>query len=97
MASDSAFYNTFTGPAAYTEAEKFQKIDFDSIADNDTDLPSQSNEGWIAMLQHYFLTAWVPQQDINRELYTRQLDKHLYAIGSIVAVGEVAPGAEKSS
>ncbi len=95
VASDSAFYNTFTGPAAYTEAEKFQKIDFDSIADNDTDLPSQSNEGWIAMLQHYFLTAWVPQQDINRELYTRQLDKHLYAIGSIVAVGEVAPGAEK--
>lgn len=95
VASDSAFYNTFTGPAAYTEAEKFQKIDFDSIADNDTDLPSQSNEGWIAMLQHYFLTAWVPQQDTNRELYTRQLDKHLYAIGSIVAVGEVAPGAEK--
>lgn len=95
VASDSAFYNTFTGPAAYTEAEKFQKIDFDSIADNDADLPSQSNEGWIAMLQHYFLTAWVPQQDINRELYTRQLDKHLYAIGSIVAVGEVAPGAEK--
>ena len=95
VASDSAFYNTFTGPAAYTEAEKFQKIDFDSIADNDTDLPSQSNEGWIAMLQHYCLTAWVPQQDINRELYTRQLDKHLYAIGSIVAVGEVAPGAEK--
>ena len=95
VASDSAFYNTFTGPAAYTEAEKFQKIDFGSIADNDTDLPSQSNEGWIAMLQHYFLTAWVPQQDINRELYTRQLDKHLYAIGSIVAVGEVAPGAEK--
>lgn len=95
VASDSAFYNTFTGPAAYTEAEKFQKIDFDSIADNDTDLPSQSNEGWIAMLQHYFLTAWVPQQDINRELYTRQLDKHLYAIGSIVVVGEVAPGAEK--
>lgn len=95
VASDSAFYNTFTGPAAYTEAEKFQKIDFDSIGDNDTDLPSQSNEGWIAMLQHYFLTAWVPQQDINRELYTRQLDKHLYAIGSIVAVGEVAPGAEK--
>ena len=31
VASDSAFYNTFTGPAAYTEDEKFQKISFDSI------------------------------------------------------------------
>lgn len=96
VASDSAFYNTFTGPAAYTEDEKFQKIDFDSIADEDTGLPSRSNEGWIAMLQHYFLTAWVPQENSARELYTRQLDKHLFAIGSIVSVGEVAPGAEKT-
>ena len=95
VATDSSFYNTFTGPAAYTDSEKFQKIDFESIADKDTDLPSQSNEGWIAMLQHYFLTAWVPQQDSFRELYTRQLDKHLFSIGSIVTVGEVAPGADK--
>lgn len=96
VASDSAFYNTFTGPAAYTEDEKFQKIDFDSIADKDTGLPNRSNEGWIAMLQHYFLTAWVPSENSPRELYTRQLDKHLFAIGSIVSVGEVAPGAEKT-
>ena len=96
VASDSAFYNTFTGPAAYTEDEKFQKISFDSIADDDTGLPSQSKEGWIAMLQHYFLTAWVPPQENNRELYTRQLDKHLFAIGSIVAMGEVAPGTQKT-
>lgn len=95
VATDSSFYNTFTGPAAYTDSEKFQKIDFESIADKDTDLPSQSNEGWIAMLQHYFLTAWVPQQDSSRELYTRQLDKHLFSIGSIVTVGEVAPGADR--
>ena len=95
VATDSSFYNTFTGPAAYTDSEKFQKIDFESIADKDTDLPSQSNEGWIAMLQHYFLTAWVPQQESSRELYTRQLDKHLFSIGSIVTVGEVAPGADK--
>ena len=96
VASDSAFYNTFTGPAAYTESEKFQKIDFSSIADNDSGLPTQATEGWIAMLQHYFLTAWVPQQEGSRELYTRQLDKHLFAIGSIVSMGEVAPGTQKA-
>ena len=95
VATDSSFYNTFTGPAAYTDSEKFQKIDFESIADKDTDLPSQSNEGWIAMLQHYILTAWVPRQDSSRELHTRPLDKHLFSIGSIVTVGEVAPGADK--
>ena len=95
--SDSAFYNTFTGPVAYTDEEKYQKISFASISDGDKELPETSNEGWIAMVQHYFLTAWVPTAEgQKRDLYTRQLDKHLFSIGSIVAMGEVAPGTSKS-
>ncbi len=97
VASDSAFYNTFTGPTAYTEEEKFQKISFASIADDDDELPKSASEGWIAMVQHYFLTAWVPTvEGEKRDLYTRQLDKHLFSIGSIVAMGEVAPGTAKA-
>lgn len=95
--SNSAFYNTFTGPVAYTDEEKYQKISFASISDGDKELPETSNEGWIAMVQHYFLTAWVPTAEgQKRDLYTRQLDKHLFSIGSIVAMGEVAPGTSKS-
>lgn len=95
--SDSAFYNTFTGPVAYTDEEKYQKISFASISDGDKELPETSSEGWIAMVQHYFLTAWVPTAEgQKRDLYTRQLDKHLFSIGSIVAMGEVAPGTSKS-
>ena len=95
--SDSSFYNTFTGPVAYTDEEKYQKISFASIADGEKDLPEVSNEGWIAMVQHYFLTAWVPTDEgQKRDLYARQLDEHLFSIGSIVAMGEVAPGASKS-
>ena len=95
--SDSAFYNTFTGPVAYTDEEKYQKISFASISDGDKELPETSNEGWIAMVQHYFLTAWVPTAEgQKRDLYTRQLDKHLFSIGYIVAMGEVAPGTSKS-
>ncbi len=95
--SDSAFYNTFTGPVAYTDEEKYQKISFASISDGDKELPETSNEGWIAMVQHYFLTAWVPTAEgQKRDLYTRQLDKHLFSIGSIVAMGEVVPGTSKS-
>lgn len=96
VASQSSMYNTYTGPAVYTEEEKFQKLSFKSLADGDKDYPTYANEGWIAMLQHYFLTAWVPQDGEKRELYARQIDKDLYAIGSIVAVGEVAPGASKT-
>lgn len=96
VASQSSMYNTYTGPAVYTEEEKFQKLSFDSLADGDKDYPTYANEGWIAMIQHYFLTAWVPQEGEKREIYARQLDKNLFAIGSIVAVGEVAPGASKT-
>lgn len=96
VASQSSMYNTYTGPAMYTEEDKFQKLSFNSLADGDKDYPTYANEGWIAMIQHYFLTAWVPQEGEKRELYARQLDKNLFAIGSIVAVGEVAPGASKT-
>lgn len=96
VATQSSMYNTYTGPAVYTEEEKFQKLSFDSLADGDKDYPTYANEGWIAMLQHYFLTAWVPQDGEKREIYARQIDKNLFAVGSIVAVGEVAPGASKT-
>lgn len=95
VATDSSFYNTYTGPAVYTDEENFQKISFESIADGDKDYPSYSNDGWVSMLQHYFLTAWVPQDGQRRELYARQLDQHLFAIGSIVAAGEIAPNENK--
>lgn len=95
VSTDSSFYNTYTGPALYTDEDKFQKISFSSIADGDKDYPTYANEGWISMLQHYFLTAWVPQDGQRRELYTRQLDQHLFSIGSIVSAGEIAPNSNK--
>lgn len=99
IASDGSMYNTFTGPAVYTDEEKYQKIEFTDIADGDKDYPTYSNDGWVAMVQHYFLTAWVPQEGVKRELYTSQLDKNLFSVGSIVSAGTIAPGekAEVSS
>ena len=94
VANDGSMYNTFTGPALYTEEEKFQKIEFKDIADGEKDYPSFAQEGWVAMIQHYFLSAWVPQEGVKRELYTRQLDKNLFSIGTIVKAGEIAPGAK---
>ena len=49
---------SYTGGAIYTEADKYQKIDFDDIANEKFTLIEQS--GWVAMLQHYFVGAWVP-------------------------------------
>jgi YidC/Oxa1 family membrane protein insertase len=92
-AGDSSMVPTFTGVGVYTEAEKFHKVPFSDIEKNKASHPKQSNDGWIAMLQHYFLAAWLPKNGTPREFYTRKLDnQNLYAAGVKVPVPVVQPG-----
>lgn len=91
-AGDSAMLPTYTGVAVYTEKEKFQKVAFGDIDKNKTPYPKNSNDGWIAMLQHYFFSAWLPKNGMPREFYTRHLEGGLYAAGVIVPVGAVGAG-----
>ena len=90
---DSAMLPTFTGMAVYTDKEKFQKLSFEDVAKNKTPYPKNANDGWIAMLQHYFFSAWLPKNGTPREFYTRKLDENLYAAGVIVPDGTVGAGA----
>ncbi|HVL75296.1 MAG TPA: membrane protein insertase YidC [Noviherbaspirillum sp.] len=95
-AGESALYMTFTGPAIYTEAEKFQKIDFDDVAKGRAKHVTRADDGWVAMVQHYFVTAFVPPEGVTRENFTRRIDNNLYAVGSIIPMGTVEPGATAS-
>jgi len=95
-AGDSAMLPTYTGIAVYTDKEKFQKVNFTDIDKGKISYPKKSDDGWIALLQHYFLSAWLPANNTPREFYTRSLDKGLYAAGVIVPVGTIAPGARSS-
>jgi YidC/Oxa1 family membrane protein insertase len=90
---DSAMLPTYTGIAVYTDKEKFQKVAFGDVDKNKISYPKKSNDGWIAMLQHYFLSAWLPANNTPREFYTRRLDNNLYAAGVILPIGTVEPGA----
>lgn len=92
-AGDSAMLPTYTGVAVYTEKEKFQKFTFDEVAKGKTTYPKHSTDGWIAIIQHYFFSAWLPKNGTSREFYTRQLDGNLYSTGVIVPVATIAPGA----
>lgn len=83
---DSAMLPTYTGIAVYTDKEKFQKVAFTDVDKGKVSYPKKSNDGWIAMLQHYFLTAWLPSNNVPREFYTRHLDNGLYAAGVILPV-----------
>ena len=51
--------HTFRGAAYSTPDEKYEKYKFDTIADNEN-LNISSKGGWVAMLQQYFATAWIP-------------------------------------
>jgi len=89
---DSMFVPTYTGPAVYTDKEKFQKVDFASIDGNKTEYPKESDDGWIAMLQHYFVAAWLPADKLKREYFTKKLDNGLYAVGIVIPMATVDSG-----
>ncbi|GAB1576854.1 membrane protein insertase YidC [Bordetella petrii] len=92
-ADTSSFYHTFTGVAVYSEQEKFQKITFSDIAKSKGDYIRQADNGWLAIVQHYFATAWIPPQGKPRTNELLQVQPNLYAARSIEAVGAVQPGA----
>jgi len=60
----------FLGAATTTPEDRFKKFSFDDIADEPWKL-AQSG-GWIAMMQHYFLSAWIPASDQTHNYFTRQ-------------------------
>ncbi|MDQ8032205.1 membrane protein insertase YidC [Bordetella genomosp. 1] len=95
-AGTSSFYHTFTGVAVYSEQEKFQKITFGDIEKNKARYVKQADNGWVGLVQHYFATAWVPQQGKQRTNGLTQLGPNLYAAHAIEPVGQIAPGASAS-
>jgi YidC/Oxa1 family membrane protein insertase len=84
--------SSFTGPAFYSEAEKFQKVKFEDIAEGKDKHVKEASDGWVAMVQHYFVAAWLPQGGVKREFYTRKVGDDLYSAGVIVPVPTAAPG-----
>lgn len=89
---DSKLVPTYYGPAVYTAEKKFQKVDFSSIAKEKTDYPKKANDGWVAMLQHYFVAAWLPTDKVQREFFTKQVEGNLYSAGVVLPVPAVDPG-----
>jgi len=103
-AGESSLYFTFTGPAVYTDASKFQKVEFKDIEkraegerpDHDT----SADNGWVAMVQHYFASAWLlgasGDEKRPRDFYTKKVATNEYTVGMLVPVGTVEPGATKA-
>ena len=92
--------NTFSGPAAYTDEKKFHKIPFADIEKQKAEVPPPTNNGWIAMVQHYFVSAWLLNapdgQDLQREFRVKRLGDNQYSVAMVMSLGSLAPGASKT-
>ena len=92
-AGESQFLMTYTGPAFYTDTEKFHKFDF-SDAEKGKSVPVKpAGDGWVGMIQHYFAAAWLPQGGATREFYSKKVAENLFTAGVIVPIGTIAVGA----
>jgi YidC/Oxa1 family membrane protein insertase len=87
------FSHTFLGPAVFTNEHHFQTITFGDIDKKKADFVTDTDNGWVAMVQHYFATAWIPQEGVKRTNYVERVDNTLYRVGVQQPLGTIAPGA----
>jgi YidC/Oxa1 family membrane protein insertase len=81
----------YDGGVIYTQKEKYQKISFDDMQDDNLDVAAQG--GWVAMIQHYFASAWIPPVDQENHFYTQKLPDERFVIGSYSPMLTVASNA----
>jgi len=96
---ESQFYSTFTGPAIFTEKDKFKEVAFSDIENKKITPPAalgSDEPGWVAMVQHYFASAWIPQLNTKREFYFDKLDKNLYRVGMTSSLEMIPSGASQT-
>ena len=96
-ANDSWFMSSYTGPTLYTEADKYQKLTFEEIEKNKAEHSAKADNGWVAISQHFFVSAFIPADKVQRDIYTKKIATNLYAIGTVQPLGTVAPGATVST
>ncbi len=90
----SQFIYTYTGGVFYSPEDKYTKESFDDMRDGK--LQREIAGGWIAMIQHYFMSAWIPPSETVETFYTSVLDGSRYIIGKYSAPVTLTEGASHS-
>ncbi|NLS14324.1 membrane protein insertase YidC [Vibrio sp. SM6] len=62
---------TYLGGAFSTENEKYEKYSFEEMQDRNLSINLPNGEGWAAIIQHYFASAWIPREEPGTNIYTR--------------------------
>ena len=88
---------SFIGPAIYTDKNKFQKFEFKDLDKGKTDYDKHADDGWVAMVQHYFTTAWLHNAAGPREFFVKKTESGLYSVGQVFPLASINPGASASA
>ncbi|MGD9659708.1 MAG: membrane protein insertase YidC [Porticoccaceae bacterium] len=90
-AGDGFGMQPYLGAAITTVDENYKKISFSDL--NEKAFTTEKEGGWVAMLQHYFVSAWIPDQNQEHRFTLKKLgSKDLYTLGFVSPVVDVAPG-----
>ncbi len=92
------FVNTYIGAVVSNDEDRYQKVDFGDIEDENFN--QDATNGWVAMIEHYFATAWVPDPGEKNSAYSlfvenqNPADYNHYVIGLVSSSQSIAPGAQ---
>ena len=84
---------SYLGPVFSTSEDNYQKYDFDDI--DEKNFEQSSKDGWVAMSQHYFLSAWIPEKGDEHKYFSNKVNGN-YIAGFVSPAFSVEPGETKS-
>ncbi|WP_448567621.1 membrane protein insertase YidC [Thalassotalea ganghwensis] len=93
--SSSALIPTYRGAAYSTSEERYEKYDFEDIKDANLNVSTQG--GWVAMLQHYFVSSWIPNAEQVNQLYTSYSRNNEAVIGFKAPALIIDPNEQKTA
>jgi YidC/Oxa1 family membrane protein insertase len=82
---------SFIGFAEYTEERKFEKVHLTDIDKGKAEHVKHADNGWLAFVQHYFVSAWLPPKGVERDYVVEKRPDGVYA-GRVLVGATVAPG-----
>ncbi len=84
---------SFTGFATFSAERKFEKIAAGDLDKGKADYVKHAADGWLAFVQHYFVSAWLPPERLARDYVVERRQDGTYAGRLLVALPSIAPGA----
>ena len=87
---------SFDGFAVHSREKNFEKVPPADIDKNKVDVVKRSDNGWLAFIQHYFVSAWIIPDGLQREYVLEKRADGVYVGRALVKLPEIDPGKQAS-